>query len=175
MTWPTHALFGISSLWVLALLPPESIGFDFGTLAAIATFGSLLPDLDASESKIKHLKFPGSSFKPFLVPAEIVHRTDQHRGVLHSLSGLGMMALMTIPFWQWGGWAPLAALLLGYGSHLLADAATKSGILLLYPRKRRFYLLPQGWRISTGSLAEEALMAPLAVSAMFLLLTRIAA
>ncbi len=80
MTWPTHALIGINSLWLLAPLPPDLLGYDWGTLAACAALGALLPDLDASESKIKHLKIPGTQFKPFLLPAQVVHRTDQHRG-----------------------------------------------------------------------------------------------
>jgi len=54
MTWPTHALFGISMLWLSAPLPPELVGYDVGTLDAVAALGALLPDLDASESKIKH-------------------------------------------------------------------------------------------------------------------------
>ena len=88
MTWPTHAFFGISTLWLLAPLPPEVIGYDFGTLAAFAAFGALLPDLDATESKIKHLKLFGTSFKPFLLASQIIHWSDQHRGLLHSLTGL---------------------------------------------------------------------------------------
>ena len=170
MTWPTHALLGINSLWLLAPLPPELVGYDFGTLAACAVLGALLPDLDASESKIKHLKLLGTNFKPFFLPAQIVHRTDQHRGLLHSLWGLGMAALMTAPLMFWVGWAPVTALLLGYSSHLLGDAATKSGIRLFYPRTTRFYLLPEGWRVTTGSMAEEALFVPLAVITIGLLL-----
>ena len=55
MTWSTHALFGVNSVWLLAWLPPEILGCDVGTLAATAALGVLLPDLDALESKIKHL------------------------------------------------------------------------------------------------------------------------
>ena len=69
MTWPTHILFDISTLWLLALLPTEWMGYDFGTLAAVAAFGTLLPDLDASESEIKHLKTSKTQFKPFFLPA----------------------------------------------------------------------------------------------------------
>lgn len=170
MTWPTHAFFGISALWLLAPVPPEIIGCDFGTLAAFAAFGALLPDLDASESKIKHLKLLGTSFKPFLLPSQLVHKNDQHRGVLHSLTGLGMVAVMAAPLMWWMGWAPLFALCLGYASHLLADSATKSGLLLFYPRRDRFYLLPHGWRITTGSIAEEAVMIGGAIIAVSLLL-----
>ncbi len=170
MTWPTHALLGVNTLWLLSLLPPEVLGYDMGTLAACAALGALLPDLDASESKIKHLKFPGTTFKPFLLPAQVVHSTNQHRGLLHSLWGLGMMAVFVAPLMIWVGWAPVVALLLGYASHLLGDSATKSGIRLLYPKADRFYLLPKRLRFTTGSLAEEVLMAPLGVLAIFLLL-----
>lgn len=171
MTWPTHALLGINSLWLLAPLPPELIGYDLGTLAACAALGALLPDLDASESKIKHLKILGTNFKPFLLPAQVVHRTDQHRGLLHSLWGLGMMTMIALPLSFWTGWAPVAALLLGYGSHLLGDSATKSGIRLLYPSKVRFHLLPPGFRFTTGSLAEEVIIPLLALSVFLLLLS----
>jgi len=56
MTWPTHTLFGVSTLWLLAPVPPEVLQANIGVLVTAATLGALLPDLDASESKIKHLK-----------------------------------------------------------------------------------------------------------------------
>lgn len=141
-----------------------------GVLAAVAALAALIPDLDASESKIKHLKIPNTQIKPFMLPALVVSQTDQHRGLLHSLLGLGMMSLFILPASFYTGWAITVTFLLGYLSHLAADAATKSGIRLLYPKPRRFHLLPLGWRFTTGSLAEEALLAPLAISVMSLLL-----
>lgn len=173
MTWPTHSLLGINSLWLLAPLAPELLGYDLGTLAVCAVLGALLPDLDASESKIKHLKIPGTKFKPFLLPSQVVHRTDQHRGLLHSFWGLGMFTIITTPLLFWTEWAPVVALLLGYSSHLLGDAATKSGIRLFYPNKFRFHLLPLHLRFTTGSFAENALLPLLALSAVFLLLTHL--
>ena len=170
MTWPTHTLFGISTLWILAPVPPEILHSSFGVLAATAAFGALLPDLDASESKIKHLKISNTQIKPFMLPALVVSRSDQHRGLLHSFAGLGMMTLFFVPAALWIGWAPVAALLLGYLSHLIADAATKSGVRLLYPNPKRFNLLPCGWRFTTGSVAEDALLLPLAVCAAGILL-----
>jgi membrane-bound metal-dependent hydrolase YbcI (DUF457 family) len=173
MTWPTYTLLGISTSWLLSPLPPEVISHDFGTLAACAALGALLPDLDASESKIKHLKLLGTNFKPFLLPAQIVHRSDQHRGLLHSLWGLGMAGACAMPLVFWTGWSPVAALMLGYASHLLGDSATKSGIRLFYPQSKRFHLLPSLLRITTGSLAEETLIPLLALSVFFLLLTHL--
>lgn len=170
MTWPTHTLLGISALWLLTLLPPELLGYDFGTLAACAALGALLPDLDASESKIKHLKLLGTNFKPFWVPAQIVSRTEQHRGLLHSLTGMGMMALISCPSLIWLGWPPVATLLLGYASHVAADAMTKSGVRFFYPSRNRYYLLPKSLRFTTGSLAEDALTAVLSLPVIVLLL-----
>ena len=64
---------------------------DVGTLAAVSALGALLPDLDASESKVKHLKLLGTNIKPFLLSAQVVHRSGQHRALLHSLTGGDVM------------------------------------------------------------------------------------
>ena len=171
MTWPTHALLGINTLWLLAPLPPELLGYDLGTLAVCAALGALLPDLDASESKIKHLKILGTNFKPFLLPAQIVHRTNQHRGLLHSFWGLGMITIVAAPLLFEIGWTPVAALLAGYASHLLGDAATKTGVRLSYPNQKRYHLLPSGWRITTGSQAEDVFTGLLLLPTFLLLLS----
>ncbi len=170
MTWLTHMLFGISALWLLSPLPPELLNTDFDVLVAAAALGALLPDLDASESKIKHLKIPNTQIKPFMLPALVVSKSNRHRSLLHSFAGLGMMALLFTPASFWIGWAPVAALLLGYFGHLMADAATKSGVRLLYPSSKRFHLLPLSWRFTTGSKAEEMLLPLLAFGAISLLL-----
>lgn len=129
MTWPTHALAGVASLWLLTIVPPEVLGYDFGTLAACAALGALLPDLDASDSKIKHLRLLGTNIKPFFLAAQVVYGTDQHRGLLHSLAGWAMAAFVSVPLMGWV-WTPWLVFLLGYGSPLAADSTTKAGILL---------------------------------------------
>ncbi|MDQ3812725.1 MAG: metal-dependent hydrolase [Armatimonadota bacterium] len=133
MTWPTHALLGISTLWLLSPLPTDVIGYDMGTLAAVAAFGVLLPDLDAAQSQIKHLRLLGTPFKPFFWPSYIIHRSDRHRGLLHSLLGLGFFALISLPLSVHPGWQPWLILVLGCASHLAADACTKTGVPLFYP------------------------------------------
>ncbi|BCM94165.1 hypothetical protein IAD21_06068 [Abditibacteriota bacterium] len=158
MTWPTHALLGMNTVWLLALLPPDVLRYDVGVLCAAAALGALLPDLDANESKVKHLRIPGTPIKPFLPVAQMVNSTDQHRGLLHSLWGVGMACAFASPLCFIGAWAPALAFALGYASHLLGDSATRSGIRLLYPHARRFHLLPLRWRLTTGSLAEDLFM-----------------
>ncbi|MBV9470266.1 MAG: metal-dependent hydrolase [Abitibacteriaceae bacterium] len=169
MTWSTHVLFGINSLWLLDALPPAPDVTNFALLVAVAAFGALLPDLDAAESKLKHLRIGG--IKPFFLPAQFVHRQLGHRGLAHSLSGLIILALMSLPLIAWWGWLPSLALVLGYASHLAADALTKSGIPFFYPSHYRYHLLPLHWRFTTGSQAEEMLF-PFLVMAVLLLLLR---
>ena len=53
------------------------------------------------------------------------------------------------------GWLPVASLLLGYASHLVEDACTKTGIAVLYQNSKRYHLLPAGICIVTGSEYEE--------------------
>jgi inner membrane protein len=171
MTWSTHALAGLSALWLLEILPAGITVDNIGSVVAAAVLGALLPDLDAAESKIKHVQIAG--IKPFAPLSIALHRGLGHRGLLHSLAGLGFVAAVSIPPTQWWGWQPSVALLLGYASHLAADALTRSGIPLLYPRKKRHHLLPRRWRITTGSQAEELLMPFLAFAVLFLLLSHL--
>ena len=168
MTWTTHVLCGINSLWLMEMLPQAPDPTQLAPLVVAAAFGSLLPDLDAGESKLKHLKIGG--IKPFFLPAQMVHRQLGHRGLAHSLAGLIILSLMSIPLMAWWGWQPSLALILGYASHLAADACTKSGIPFLYPRKLRYHLLPVSWRFTTGSQAEEVLFPFLAMAVLLLLL-----
>jgi inner membrane protein len=179
VTWRTHALVGINSLWLLvgsdslSVLPaglapdPATIGL----LAATAAFGALLPDLDAAQSKIKSLS-PGGGIAPFVLPATLLHRAFGHRGLLHSGLGLlGFGLLVAWPLSSWWGAAASLALWLGSASHLAADACTRTGIPLLFPLRRRVFLLPPAWRFVTGSPAEDALLPLLASLVLLLLVT----
>jgi inner membrane protein len=178
MTWRTHALVGIGSLWLLEPVP-HAIGngdgvSNVGLLAVVAAFGALLPDLDAQQSRIRHLS-PGWGIEPFALPSLLLHRAFGHRGLLHSGLGLALFTvLFALPLAFWWGWQPSVALVLGYASHLAADACTRTGIPLLYipllhPRRLRFFLLPPGLRLVTGSPAEDALLPLLAAPVLLLL------
>ena len=164
----THALIGITALWLLEL--PGMITQE--TIAPLIFFtgiGALIPDLDAGESLIKRFSIGGIA--PLAPIAVVLHRTLGHRGLLHSLAGLGLFTLLcALPLALWLGWPYGAALSMGYASHIVADSATKSGVPLLYPRRKRYHLLPKGWRLTTGSLAEETLLPFLAFAVLLLLL-----
>jgi inner membrane protein len=79
---------------------------------------------------------------------------------------------------DWGhedgiGWALWIGLVLGYGSHLLGDALTRSGVPLLYPNPRRVHLLPKPLRLLTGSWGEDGVLLLLAMVALPLLLSHL--
>jgi membrane-bound metal-dependent hydrolase YbcI (DUF457 family) len=167
----THALIGIAALWLLEL--PGAISQEtMAPLILLAVIGALAPDLDASESKLKQLAIAGIT--PLAPLSQALHQSLGHRGLLHSLAGLGLFTVLcALPVALWLGWTGGAALILGYASHIVADSATKSGVPLLYPRRKRYHLLPTGWRLTTGSLAEEALFPLLALSVLWLLFSHL--
>jgi inner membrane protein len=158
---------GLSTLWILEVIPGASME-NVALTASAAALGSLLPDLDAAESKIKHLQISG--VKPFLLPSQIVYRQLGHRSLLHSLPGLAFIASVGAGLMPIIGWQPAVALWLGYASHLISDGMTKSGIPLLYPRPKRFHLLPKSLRLTTGSAAEDVLFALLSLLVLTFLL-----
>lgn len=171
MTWRTHALGGVASLWLLRPFDSGSDAASVGLLAGLAALGALLPDLDAHESKIKHLAL-APSVEPFALPSLLLSRLLGHRGLLHSLLGWGTAALIVgLPAFLLLGLAPALALMLGYGSHILLDGCTKHGVPLLYPRPVKWHALPPALRVTTGSAAEDAFFLPLALLSLWLLLS----
>jgi membrane-bound metal-dependent hydrolase YbcI (DUF457 family) len=93
MLWRTHVLAGISSLWLLEAIPPGTERENLALLIRVAAFGALLPDLDAAQSKIKHLSI--ARIKPFYLPARAIHQQFGHRGFSHSLAAVGLVALLS--------------------------------------------------------------------------------
>ncbi len=174
----THLLLGFNMLWLLEgigivastleMPAPMADGGGFALCAGAAALGALLPDMDASSSLLQNVAFGG--VRPLAPVARALNRRFGHRGFLHSLPALGVLAWLTAPlpfvlpligvgfdgwiwFWIW------FSLLLGYLSHLLGDACTKSGVPLFWQigalQQRSVRLLPSGYRLTTGSQAEE--------------------
>ena len=174
MMWRTHALIGVCSLWVLTPFPDVITRDTLGPLCALAALGALLPDLDAMESKAKSLHV--AKIRPLAPLAAIVYQTWGHRTLLHSPLGFLIAGACFLPVGLFWGIGPYLALWLGYGSHLLADASTKTGIPS-WPNqvKRRFHLLPPALRITTGTHAEDMLFPIIALPLLLLLLLHLAA
>lgn len=116
--------------------------------AGAAVLGSLLPDLDSPHSTLGRL-VPGLSAS--------LERW-RHRTVTHSLLALAVLSLLCLPL----GWAlpsAYAGLVLGYASHLFADCATVSGVMLFWPSPRACVIPGSArCRIEVGSLAESILL-----------------
>jgi endonuclease YncB( thermonuclease family) len=101
----------------------------YGSVEILAVAAaSLLPDADEPGSWVGHQL--GSVSKE-------LNRLFGHRSFLHSL-----VALLLIPtvvgsplWWITGNPAPLAAIFVGYGSHLCADMMTIGGVRLFWPSR----------------------------------------
>jgi len=143
---------------------------NIGVLTVCAVIGALMPDLDATDSKIKHLKMAGS--KTFVPPSTAAHREFGHRGLLHSLRGWKIWTVALLPLALWIDWLAVAALSLGYASHLASDACTKTGIPAFYPRQCKVHLLPKRLRVTTGSEIEESIFALVSMLSVMLLLAQ---
>jgi len=99
----------------------------------ITAIFSLIPDIDTNRSWI------GSVVK-------VQKLLVAHRTVTHSLLALAMACSLSVAFWFPG-------LAIGYGSHLVADMMTPTGITLLYPKKSKFVIF--SGCIATGSKTEK--------------------
>lgn len=160
----------MGGLALLGALPVGITSEAFVLAIFFAILGSLLPDLDARESRLSNVQIGGvTPMKPL---AHVLNRRLGHRGAMHSLMALVALSVLVA--------LPLALLLdpftgiglvLGYLSHLLLDAGTRSGIQLFWPDAQRVWVLPPRLRITTGSRAEDALLLLLSLAtATFLLL-----
>lgn len=164
-------------MWVLKLVPLAISRDEWALAVSGAMMGALLPDLDASQSKIRHLSWPlgRTHIKPFQPLATIVHKILGHRGFLHSFGGWLWVAAICLPLFWWLRWSAWFGLMLGFGSHLATDALTKSGIPFWQWRPtrqskaRRVHLVPRPLWISTGSAEEGIYFALFSVGAVALL------
>jgi len=125
MLGTTHLLFSFlfGSLFLDYVYPSSLIAKI--VFAVLLLVGTSLPDLDL---KIPSLK---------------------HRGILHTIWPIILILILNVVL---AGFLPfsIAALALGHGSHLFADAITKEGVAPLFPLTRQEIRGP----IKVGSLAE---------------------
>ena len=140
----THLAFGLlTALFIKTFVPTENIYIFF----ALVFLGSLLPDIDKSNSKISQ-KIP--------VLPKIIQILTTHRGIFHTLFlAILLPGLLYFFVSQTYGFALFA----GYLSHLLIDGLTKSGINFLYP----FLELRLAGPIQTGKIAEHVLLVGIVV------------
>ena len=136
MLFKTHLAFGflISLFAIDYFQPANQLLFAF-----ILLFASAFPDIDHPNSKL------GKKFRP-------ISYLFEHRGFFHSFFGIALFTFTT--YLISGSFLYSTAFLLGYASHILADAISDAGIMPFHPifkmRLRGFF--------RTGAVYEYIIM-----------------
>lgn len=140
----THGAIGAVTYAAICALSGVPVA---GAGLGAAAIGALLPDADTPHSRAGFF-LPGIS--------HYLERKFGHRTVTHSALGVLVFAALIAPLWFWPSarflWWPL---FWGFISHILADAATKSGVPIAWPN-RAAWVFPgnRDFRVKTGSRAE---------------------
>ncbi len=115
MLFKTHVVFGflVALFGVSYFHPDNQILFAF-----ITVFASALPDIDHPNSVV------GRKFRP-------VSFLFEHRGFFHSFFAIALFTFLT--YGLSGSVLYSSAFLIGYASHILADAITDAGIMPFHP------------------------------------------
>jgi inner membrane protein len=142
----SHVVVGMAA-WALAaphlgMAPLDPIAL------ALATAGSLLPDIDHPHSWVGR--------RVWMI-ARPLAATIGHRGLTHSV--IAVIACCLLLRWHGVSRAILVPLTVGYLSHLGADLLTPSGLRLAWPLQRR-YAIPL---CRTGSRGEAVIVAGLMI------------
>jgi len=114
----SHIVVGLSAAVIVNSFHPFAhfaLSIPFGAVVIANVLGSLGPDLDADESRIRHMTHTARSDGCLGRLVSVI--MPKHRGWIHSpvLAGL----LLALAFWIGQGWA--IAFSVGWASHLLAD------------------------------------------------------
>lgn len=153
----THALMGLAAAAAVHQMRPflPAAGLELVCALGLAAFGGLLPDVDSDESEIRQIT--GTARHSGCLGQFVSAVAPGHRGLTHS--ALAVLAVAALAWWarRWVPWGYSEALVIGYASHLVADALTRAGVPLLWPVPARLGLLPRGLRLTTGTLPEYLL------------------
>jgi len=123
---------------------------------AILCVGSILADIDNSESRI------GKRIKVVSWPIEKIFG---HRNFFHSIFPLVIIFVLFFYIIKWN--VVGAALLIGYGSHIFIDMFTHMGVALFHP----FHNKRITGFMKTGGVAEHALFFSIVLVDLILLST----
>jgi len=168
----THAAAGL----VVGVALREATGDPTFWLPAAGMLGGLLPDIDEPNSTVAHLPLAVSIVTGLLEAvtvalATLVKSVLGHRGAMHSLTlavgvavgaTMGALTLDAIAEANWAFRVPALvgpAMGVGYITHLITDAMTKTGVPLLWPlSSERIRLLPKGLSAKTGGVIDWLVM-----------------
>lgn len=165
MTSRTHDVFAVASLITVATYyPPPSINLITLITSSIGCIvGALLPDIDQETNRLWDLIPAGHLIGDVLGKLFLAHRTLSHSAlgvfIVYKLLGIVLPKLFNSTFINVQ--VLFASIMIGYLSHLLADALTEEGLPLLFPLKWKFGFPPiRSWRIKTGKAFEKYLVFP---------------
>ena len=142
----SHVVVGMAA-WLWAA-PHLGLASGDPVALALATAGSLLPDIDHPQSWV------GRRIRVISRPLAAV---IGHRGFTHSI--LAVAACVLLLRRHGLSRTIVDPLVVGYLSHLVADLLTSSGLRLAWPLQRRF-AIPL---CDTGSLREQLIVAGVVV------------
>lgn len=163
----THGLIAFASLAGVAWYTdtPEVASATLIICLIFNTIGALLPDIDQASNRLWDL-VPGGE-----MIGKALGVFMKHRGISHSL--LGIFLADKFVFWLINNLFNQSfldtnlvywSLMIGYISHIAADALTEEGVPLLYPLKISFGMPPvRSWRIKTGGWFENIVVVPVAI------------
>ena len=171
MNATTHAIFGVAATTGSFLLVGEEPPPYAYPAAIVAAW---LPDVDNPRSRLgnglSRMKNPTLNLltRPvswaLRVTSFLLFRTVGHRTLTHSLLGVALFVVLVSPAATLSP-SLFAALVIGYVSHLVADALNKRGVPILWPAGRSVRLLPRGVR--SGGVAEFAVALVAAAAAVY--------
>lgn len=139
----THALIG-SCLSLAIALVTKTDANTTAILLAAGGLAALLPDIDHPRAPLR---------RRLGVVGNVAFGSLKHRGLTHTL--IALVAIASAALTALPGAVGLAVAV-GYGSHIVADMWTVSGLPVLWPyKKESYHLLPRPLRITTNTLPEH--------------------
>jgi inner membrane protein len=150
MTGKTHMAGGL----FVGVIISQQAGLDLKDSAIVTTVsvvGSLLPDIDTTQSKM------GRALLPLSI---IVSVFVGHRKLTHSLflwPSLGLIAYAAFPEY----WPYVLGCVTGCISHVILDAFTAEGVPIFYPFPKKFSLIG----VKTGGVLDIGLGVALIMAA----------
>lgn len=168
MTARTHDVVAFASLLTLAAYsPPSSLNVTTAFACVIGNvIGALIPDMDQASNRLWDLFPAGDHVGKIFRRIFFKHRTLSHSilGAVLIYKGLEWLLprLLNAEYVNVG--AIFASIMIGYVSHLLADAVTKDGIPLFFPFSYEIGIPPiKVLRIRTDSWVEYWVVLPAVV------------
>lgn len=147
MTGKQHLSFGIiTGIAFSAYLHKLNIcqnNADMVFVVCGSVLGSLLPDIDSTESIISNILPPFTT-----LISKIINNVFGHRGLLHYSLFWIVMAFFTTNYNHF-----TRGLFFGVFGHLFLDACTYKGIpafLWIIDKNKSFYVFPKKWKMYVG-------------------------